>query len=288
MVKCQEFYEQFNKLREMAKHVKGYCEVDAKESIRRFTAYNKFCKTHALTPFGVVPEGALRPLIKERNEDIAPIVVERIKKRMKSKSPKDSQITNSIVRRLIAEVRRNSIDTPPFPKKKYRCLVIDPPWPTEKIVRESRPHQGVELDYPTMSLEQIAELPILDLANSEGCHVFLWVTHKFLPKGLELFNHWGVKYQCVLTWVKPTGMTPFSWMYNTEHVLFGRIGHLLLLQNGIKLSFNGSLRKHSKKPNIFYEIVSTVSPPPRLELFARDAHDGFDLWGNEAKASNAL
>jgi len=189
MVKCQEFYEQFNKLREMAKHVKGYCEVDAKESIRRFTAYSKFCKNHELTPFGVIPEGALRPLIKERNEDIAPIVVERIKTRMKSKSPKDSQITNGVVRRFIADIRRKSTDTPPFPKQKHRCLIIDPPWPVKKIEREERPNQGLELDYPTMTLEDIAKLPIADLANSDGCHVYLWVTHKYLPEGLRLFAY---------------------------------------------------------------------------------------------------
>jgi N6-adenosine-specific RNA methylase IME4/DNA-binding XRE family transcriptional regulator len=121
--------------------------------------------------------------------------------------------------------RRTSF-TQPFPRKKYRCLVIDPPWPVQKIEREERPNQGRELDYPTMSLEEIAGLPIPELADPSGCHVYLWVTHKFLPEGLELFKRWGVKYQCVLTWVKPTGMTPFSWMYNTEHVLFGRIGNL--------------------------------------------------------------
>lgn len=186
------------------------------------------------------------------------------------------------------ESKLESAETPPFPQKRYRCLIIDPPWPIHKIEREERPTQGTELGYPTMTLEEIEKLPISDLANSNGCHVFLWVTHKFLPDGLKLFEKWGVKYQCVLTWVKPTGMTPFSWMYNTEHVLFGRIGHLDLRKLGVKVSFIAPIEKHSKKPKIFYDVVRKVCPEPRLELFAREQRLGFDVWGNEVKQNNAL
>lgn len=284
MVKCEEFYEKFRQLQEMATEITGYCQVDAQESVRRFNQYTEFCGKYGLTPFGVVPEFALRPLIKKRNVDIAPIIVERIKTRLKSKSPQDSRITNKVVRKYIAEIRRKPVETPPFPKNKYRCLVIDPPWPVKKIDREERPNQHVELsaeNYSTMSLEEIEKLPIPELAIQDGCHIFLWVTHKFLPQGLKLFEKWSVKYQCVLTWVKKTGMTPFSWMYNTEHVLFGRIGSLALLENGIKLAFEGLVSQHSEKPEEFYTNVRKVSPTPRLDMFARRRHEGFDAWGNE-------
>ena len=280
MVKCEEFYENFRQLQEMAKEIKGYCQVDARESIWRFKKYNEFCEKHLL-PIGNIPESALRPLIKERNADIAPIVVEQVKTRMKSDNPQFARITNKVIRTYIADIRRKPVETPPFPKSKYRCLVIDPPWPVQKIDREVRARQHVQLDYPTMSLEEIAKLPIEKFADSNGCHVFLWVTHKFLPEGLRLFEKWGVKYQCVLTWVKPSGMTPFSWMYNTEHVLFGRIGSLTLLKNGVKLSFEAPVEKHSAKPDRFFEIVRIVSPEPRLEMFARKPHPRFEPWGDE-------
>lgn len=281
MVKCEEFYDKFRQLQEMAKEIKGYCQVDARESIWRFKKYSEFCEKFALLPMGNIPERALRPLVAERNLDIAPIVAQRIKTRMKSKNPKDAQVTNRIVRRFIADARRNSVETPPYPEKKYRCLVIDPPWPMNKIDREERPNQRVQLDYPTLTIDEMKQIPIPELANSSGCHIFLWVTHRFLPQGLSLFDEWGVKYQCVLTWVKPTGMTPFSWMYNTEHVLFGRIGHLQLLENGIKLSFHATIQRHSEKPVIFYDVVRKVSPPLRLNLFARKERQGFEAWGNE-------
>jgi len=58
-------------------------------------------------------------------------------------------------------------DVPP-PAGRYRCIVIDPPWPVQKIEREERPDQGVALDYPTMTLGEIASLPIPDIADSVG------------------------------------------------------------------------------------------------------------------------
>ena len=132
-----------------------------------------------------------------------------------------------------------------------------------------------------MTLEEIAALPVPDLAHDQGCHVYLWVTHKHLPSGLRLFDTWGVKYQCLMTWVKNVGITPFSWMYSTEHVLFGRIGSLQLDRLGLRLDFSASVTHHSEKPDIFYERVIEASPEPRLAMFERKQRTGFTVWGNE-------
>jgi N6-adenosine-specific RNA methylase IME4/predicted XRE-type DNA-binding protein len=192
--------------------------------------------------------------------------------------PRVSQITRQV------QARRNKpkpATTPQLPTSKYRCLVIDPPWPITKIEREVRPDQGIELDYPTMSLEEIAAWPINDWCDSTGCHIYLWVTHRFLPDAFDILRAWEVKYQCLLTWVKNVGFTPFSWMYSTEHVLFGRIGSLSLSQNGLRLDFSAKVQRHSRKPNEFYELVRQASPAPRLNVFSRETRDGFDSWGNE-------
>lgn len=136
---------------------------------------------------------------------------------------------------------------------KHRCIVIDPPWPVKKIERLERPNQAAALDYPTMTLEQIAALPVQDLADPDGCHLYLWVTQKYLPIGLALLDGWGFTYQCLMTWVKPTGMTPYSWMYNTEHVLFAKRGGLKLERLGLKLSFDAPVVRHSQKPDVFFD-----------------------------------
>jgi N6-adenosine-specific RNA methylase IME4/predicted XRE-type DNA-binding protein len=204
----------------------------------------------------------------------------------KISQPRVSAIVRQIeARKRVPEVAKS----PAFPNKRYDCIVIDPPWPVEKIEREVRPKQGLELDYPVMSLQKISDLPILSLTNPNGCHVYLWATNKFLPVALQFFIKWGIKYQCTLAWVKNVGITPFSFMYNLEFVLFGRVGNLPLTECGVKQSFEGAeglkanSTNHSEKPDAFYELVSKVSPEPRLDMFARKPRVGFDVWGNEVK-----
>lgn len=145
--------------------------------------------------------------------------------------------------------------------------------------------QGPGLDYPTLTVEQITDLPVGDLADPAGCHLYLWTTHKYLPDALDICAAWGFSYQCVMTWVKNVGITPFSWMYDTEHVIFARRGSLDLEQLGLRLSFNAPVTKHSAKPDVFYDRVVAASPGPRLEMYARGEREGFEVWGNEARRS---
>lgn len=179
---------------------------------------------------------------------------------------------------ILAEYKRRILDKQPLPDKLYKTIVIDPPWPMEKIVRKVRPAQ-FDLDYPVMSIDEIKmyHLPI----NTEGCHIYLWTTQRFLPVAFEVFQAWGINYQCLMTWVKNVGFTPFSWMYSTEHCLFGRVGNLPLLKLGKRLDFTAKVREHSRKPDEFYELVAEVSPGPRLDIFSRGEHVGFECYGNE-------
>lgn len=190
----------------------------------------------------------------------------------------------TMARQRKAEQRRQEVPSPiAAPDGTYSCIVIDPPWPMQKIEREERPKQGIALDYPVMTLDDIADekwVPIRSLAGDD-CHLYLWVTHKFLPAGLDLMRDWGFNYQCVMTWRKNVGITPFSWMYDTEHVLFGRRGNLPLSRLGMRLSFEAPVVGHSVKPDVFYERVTEASPGPRLEMFARTKREGFIPWGNE-------
>jgi N6-adenosine-specific RNA methylase IME4/ParB-like chromosome segregation protein Spo0J len=179
--------------------------------------------------------------------------------------------------------REPETETPPLPSGTYRTVVIDPPWDIEKIGREERPDQGKYLDYPTLGVDELRELPVSDLLPDSGGHLFLWTTQKHIPDALELIDSWGGRYECMMTWVKPTGVAPFSWQYNTEHVLFARFGDgLELEERGHQLSFEAPVNEHSEKPDLFFDRVRQATAAPRLNMFARTDRDGFDVWGDEA------
>ena len=81
----------------------------------------------------------------------------------------------------------------------FDVIVLDPPWPMEKIERDARPNQ-VAFDYPTMSED---ELRVLKVPVATDCHVWLWTTHRFLPMALRLLEAWGLTYVCTFVWHKP-------------------------------------------------------------------------------------
>jgi MT-A70 len=43
-------------------------------------------------------------------------------------------------------------------------------------------------------------------------------------------------------------------------------------------------REHSRKPDQFYPIIEACSSGPYLELFARGARRGWQVWGNQSDA----
>lgn len=190
----------------------------------------------------------------------------------------DQMVRDAKIEKLLSHPRKQVYV--PLPEGKYRTIVIDPPWPIEKILREVRPNQ-LGLDYPTMTIEEIEALPVPELAYEDGCHIYLWTTHKYLPMAFKVLDAWGANYECLLTWVKNVGITPFSWMYSTEHCLFARIGNLPLLKLGKRLDFEAKVREHSRKPDEFYNLVKEVSPEPRIDMFSREKREGFAQYGNE-------
>lgn len=173
------------------------------------------------------------------------------------------------------------------PTGRYSTLVVDPPWVVGELSRYVRPQQ-VGFDYPSMSPDELRDFGAV-VANvaAPDCHLYVWTTHKQLPFALELVNHWGFSYECLLTWVKNVGMTPYSFMRTTEYVLFCHRGNLRLLRLGLPTHFEAKTTGHSVKPDAFFDLVREASPEPRLELFARKPHDGFVPWGNEVEATEA-
>lgn len=218
-----------------------------------------------------------------RWEAISEIPLEKIEEIESRKTEAGKELTSGEIFQMARQQRAKQNTPPPIeecppnPTGKFKTIVIDPPWPIEKVILNRRPVEKESLDYSTMKLEEIEKLPIRDLAEPRGCHVYLWFTHKHLLDAIHLFSKWGVRYECIITWNKPTAQ-PLWWRFLTEHCLFGKIGTLPLVKKGKAVSLCAPQQKHSHKPEQFYDLVRTVSPGPRLTMFDYD-RKGFQRWG---------
>ena len=184
---------------------------------------------------------------------------------------------------------------------KYRCIVVDPPWDQKKTgKRKVRPNQGTQLDYSTMTLNEIASsVPVRSEWAADNSFIWIWATNgKSQSSGLsiieqahELMRRWDYKYYTMITWNKGTGSCPFGpYQIITEHCLFGYKGKAAFPKASwgkMQTVFEAPPTRHSEKPSWFYEAIAYHFPGPRLDVFARRRHKGFDAWGDEVEGGRS-
>ena len=76
--------------------------------------------------------------------------------------------------------------------RKYSVILADPPWHFEVYNEDSGVERAAANHYPTMSLSEICELPIADLATPDAV-VFLWTTAPHLHAGVRGARRLGIR-----------------------------------------------------------------------------------------------
>jgi N6-adenosine-specific RNA methylase IME4 len=174
-------------------------------------------------------------------------------------------------------------------------ILADPPWRFSNRTGKMAPEHKRLSRYSTMNLEEIAKLPVAQLALPKS-HLYLWVPNALILEGLEVMKRWGFTYKTNLVWYKirkdggPDGRGVGFYFRNvTELVLFGVRGSLRTQAPG-RRQVNILLtrkREHSRKPDELYDIIERCSPGPYLELFARHQRKGWLQWGDQAPGINS-
>jgi len=162
----------------------------------------------------------------------------------------------------------------------YRTIVADPPWKQPLMGAFARRNDARTLPYPTMTLDAIKALPVGDYAAPDA-HLWLWTTNAFLDASFDVVRAWGFKYLTTITWVKPSGCGPW-FASTTQHCLFAYKERCVFSgRRYAPTHFHAAPKRHSAKPEAFYQLAEDVSAPARLELFARSRRLGWSAWGNE-------
>jgi N6-adenosine-specific RNA methylase IME4 len=188
----------------------------------------------------------------------------------------------------------------------FGVILADPPWYfknyTALQVDNPGSRRDVDRHYATMSVDQIKELPIAELANPSGCHLFLWTTGPCLPQAFDVIKAWGFKYSSVaFTWAKlkksydasqlrmsPTAAGDFhvglglTTRKNAEFCLLARRGNARRIAKDVRELIIAPRREHSRKPDETYERIERYAAGPYLELFGRQQRPNWTVRGDEA------
>ncbi len=173
----------------------------------------------------------------------------------------------------------------PMPTDKYRVFYADPPWEygNSGVIGPSDNYGRAVRHYPSMSIRDLCDLPIRDMADSDAV-LFLWVTSPLLAECFAVIKAWGFDYKTSFVWDKVK--------HNFGHYNSVRHEFLLICTRGSCTPDSKTLTDsvqtiersttHSEKPEKFRAIIDEMYPRgKRIELFARSKHDGWDNWGNE-------
>lgn len=187
----------------------------------------------------------------------------------------------------------------------YTVLVADPPWPFADRLRQSKVKRGAEDNYPTLTIESIAALPVHSvMAESAMC--CLWVPASLLADGLRVLKAWGFEHKQVWIWVK-TAKKGGALEDGSPRLAFGmgrlarNASELILVgvrgnrptdlydqieDHSIRNVFLAPQMPHSQKPEDTQDALEQMFPAGRkLEMFARRQRPAWTCIGNEAPAT---
>jgi len=167
----------------------------------------------------------------------------------------------------------------------YKTIYADPPW---KYSNQGT-RAATDNHYATLTVDEICEFEIdgvhvSDLASDEA-HLHLWTTNAFLFDAKRVIEAWGFEYKSCFVWVKPQLGIGNYWRVSHEFLLFGIRGKLKFADRSQASWLEAPRSRHSAKPGRVREIIELVSPAPRAEIFGRQKHKGWDVFGNQVEGN---
>jgi len=204
-----------------------------------------------------------------------------------------------------------------LPAKKFGVILADPEWEFVSFGAITGQDRAPSNHYPTSSEQEIAARDVQQLAADDAM-LAMWTTD--LARGIRVMESWGFTFKSYFVWVKdivalpivamPIGeMTPQHYRVvgppglgywnrdRDEILLIGTRGNFVAPAHGTQPEsvwfaarprIEGARRgRHSAKPDNAHLWIEQNWPTlAKIELNARAARPGWDVWGLEAPAAD--
>ena len=169
--------------------------------------------------------------------------------------------------------------------QQFDILYIDCPWQYRNKRTGGSLSSGAATQYPTLTIEELCELPIPQLAAKNSI-LGLWSTVPLLPEALQVMAAWDFRYKTKITWRKTMSLGMGYWFRGqVEDLLVGIRGKVKAFRCQKPNFIETKVLKHSEKPECFRHLIeeATANMPSqrRVEVFARTQVPGWCAIGNE-------
>lgn len=175
-----------------------------------------------------------------------------------------------------------------FAGQDFDVILADPPWSFSGN-SAARPGRNVRRHYPTMTVAEIAAMPVREIAAPRAL-LLLWITVPHEHRANEVIEAWGFRAKSRLVWDKRRIGTGYWARNQHEPLIVATRGRFpcprpALFPTSI---IPGERREHSRKPEWVQDVVDARMPDARrIELFARRQREGWTCWGNDADRFDA-
>ena len=178
---------------------------------------------------------------------------------------------------------------PPLPNEKFEVIYADPPWDYKGQLQHNGAggidSGGAQKHYSTVTLDDLTNLEIRNITANKAL-LFMWSSSPHLDQAIELGKAWGFSWATVaFVWNKMKTNPGFYTMSQCELCLVFRHGKIPTPRGARNIrQYVEEIRgRHSQKPNEVRNRITEMFPTQRkIELFAREAHEGWSVWGNES------
>lgn len=188
---------------------------------------------------------------------------------------------------MVAERGRASA---PGVLKPYPVYYFDAPWQFGVRSEVTGREKSAENHYPTMPTDELVELLSGLIGGDWPAVCFMWATNPMLLDALRVLEACGFTYVHHWVWDKEVAGTGYWGRDQHEILLIGRRGDIAAPLPGSQPAtvYREKKGRHSAKPAYYAEQIEKLYPGiARVELFARQARPGWDVWGFESGAAEA-
>jgi len=121
---------------------------------------------------------------------------------------------------------------------------------------------------------------VRQLAHPDGCHYWIIAPWAHLRRGLlqRVLAVWELRWVAELVWDLGCAGKGRWFHARTEVLALATTGGIPLLRSDVPPILAAPREGAGAKPTALYGALESLSPAPRLEMFARFARRGWDLW----------